>query len=87
MFELSGKSHSKLVWLQLTKTAILLISIRGYIRMLTKYLHPNLQFFYSTENRKGYLLNADNMQITHFNINELEKITEEVSSFYSRDYR
>lgn len=91
MFDLRGKRQAKLVWIELigkqSASAVLLTSCGEEKRLLRKFIPPNIQFFFSSENQKGYVLNASQSQITHFKIDELERIMDEKAINYSKDPR
>lgn len=91
VYDLKGKRQSKLIWLELaghsTHSAMLLTSCGEEMRSLRKYTPRGLMFFFSSENQKGYLLHTANSQLTHFKIDELERITEEKTVSYSKEFR
>lgn len=91
VYDLKGKRQSKLVWLQLNgyanHSAVLLSYCGDEFRVLRKYSSRGLLFYFSAENQKGYLLHTNNSQVTHFKVDELERITEEKVITYSKEWR
>lgn len=81
IYSLKTRRQSKLIWMELSENApygsILASFCNQEVKVIKMYNAKGLQFNFSNELQKGYIVDIKSGELTHFKINELEAISEE----------